>query len=41
MRMEKWNERNWKKVWTNLWATPVEEVTNDAWYRVTHDIIPT
>jgi hypothetical protein len=25
----------------NLWATPVEEVTKDVWYRVIHDIIPT
>jgi hypothetical protein len=32
---------NWQRVWTNLLVTSVEEVTEDAWYRVIHDIIPT
>jgi hypothetical protein len=40
MRVEKWKEKNWQRVWTNLWVTPVEEVTKDAWYSVIHDIIP-
>jgi hypothetical protein len=42
MRVEiKWPQVEWKKVWRNLHATPLQESTAMAWYKAIHDILPT
>jgi hypothetical protein len=42
MRIEKpRTDTNWRRVWKNLWMTPVSKATKEQWYNVIHDIIPT
>jgi hypothetical protein len=36
-----WPQTAWPRVWKNLGETPVLGVTNAAWYKVVHDILPT
>jgi len=36
-----WPQTNWKNVWRNLKATPVQKSDLVTWYKAMHDIIPT